>query len=180
IGKEGCGPFSITGQPNAMGGREVGGLANLLAAHMDIDNAEHRALVQEYWSCPTIVESHGHKAVDLFQKIESGDVKAVWVMATNPVVSLPNRLQIESALKKCDFVVVSDYVSSNDTLPFADVKLPATSWSEKDGTVTNSERTISRQRAFLPPLGEAKHDWRIICDVAIAMGFDGFDFASQH
>jgi assimilatory nitrate reductase catalytic subunit len=179
IGREGCGPFSITGQPNAMGGREVGGLANMLAAHMDIDNPQHRQWVQEYWQSPAIPERQGLKAVDLFEKIEQGKVKAVWIMATNPIVSMPNRNKIEAALKKCEMVVVSDCVEKNDTLAFADVKLPATGWSEKNGTVTNSERRISRQRGILAPAGEAKHDWQIICAVAKEMGF-GAAFNYQH
>jgi assimilatory nitrate reductase catalytic subunit len=179
IGREGCGPFSITGQPNAMGGREVGGLANMLAAHMDIDNSQHRQLVQEYWQSPAIPSQHGLKAVDLFEQIEQGKVKAVWIMATNPIVSMPNRNKIEAALNKCELVVVSDCVAKNDTLAFADVKFPATGWSEKDGTVTNSERRISRQRGILTPSGEAKHDWQIICDVAKAMGH-GEAFNYQH
>lgn len=178
IGKLGCGPFSITGQPNAMGGREVGGLANMLAAHMDIENPVHQNLVQEYWNSPSIANQPGCKAVDLFQQIEQGKIKAVWIMATNPVVSMPNRAKIESALAKCECVVVSDYVANNDTLRFADIKLPATSWSEKNGTVTNSERRISRQRGLLTPTGEAKHDWQIICEVAKEMGFEqGFNFS---
>lgn len=180
IGKPGSAPFSITGQPNAMGGREVGGLSNLLAAHMDIENPQHRDIVQEYWTSPTIVEKPGFKAVELFDAIESGEVKAVWIMATNPLVSMPNRNRIERALEQCECVVVSDYVESNDTLAYADIKLPATAWSEKDGTVTNSDRTISRQRAFLPALGDARHDWKIICDVAKAMGFSGFEFENVH
>jgi assimilatory nitrate reductase catalytic subunit len=177
LGKEGCGPFSITGQPNAMGGREVGGLANMLASHMDIDNPLHRQWVQEYWQSPCIADKAGLKAVDLFEQIEQGKVKAVWVMATNPVASMPNRNKIESALAKCELVVVSDCVAKNDTLAFADVKFPATGWSEKNGTVTNSERRISRQRGLLPPAGEAKHDWQIICEVAKAMGHaEAFDY----
>jgi assimilatory nitrate reductase catalytic subunit len=179
LGKEGCGPFSITGQPNAMGGREVGGLANMLAAHMDIDNAQHRQLVQNYWQSPRIAQKAGLKAVDLFEQIEQGKVKAVWVMATNPVASMPNRNKIERALSNCELVVVSDCVAKNDTLAFADVKFPATGWSEKNGTVTNSERRISRQLALLPPAGEAKHDWQIICEVAKAMGH-GEAFSYQH
>jgi assimilatory nitrate reductase catalytic subunit len=171
IGREGCGPFSITGQPNAMGGREVGGMANMLAAHMDIDNPQHQQWVQEYWQSPAIASRPGLKAVDLFDQIEQGKVKAVWIMATNPVVSMPNRNKIEAALLKCEMVVVSDCVSKNDTLSFADVKFPATGWSEKNGTVTNSERRISRQRGILSPSGEAKHDWQIICEVAKGMGY---------
>ncbi len=177
IGREGCGPFSITGQPNAMGGREVGGLANMLACHMDIDNVEHRTLVQNYWQSPSIPTQVGLKAVDLFDAIDQGKIKAVWIMATNPMVSMPNRHKIKAALAKCEMVVVSDCVANNDTIAMADVVLPATGWSEKNGTVTNSERRISRQRGFLPPAGEARHDWRIMCDVAIAMGFNtGFNF----
>ena len=179
IGKLGSGPFSITGQPNAMGGREVGGLANMLAAHMNIENVEHRELVQDFWQSPTMTETAGAKAVDMFDKLKNGDIKAIWIMATNPMVSLPNRNQVEAALKACPFVVVSDCMDSNDTMMYADVKLPATTWSEKDGTVTNSERRISRQRGVVSPPGETKHDWQIICDVAKKMGFaSGFDY--QH
>jgi len=179
IGREGCGPFSLTGQPNAMGGREVGGLANMLACHMNIENPKHRQTVQTYWQSPTMANKPGFKAIDLFENINNGKVKAVWIMATNPMVSMPNRQKIADALKKCELVVVSDCVAKNDTLDFAHIALPATGWSEKDGTVTNSERRISRQRGLLPATGEAKHDWRIICDVAKAMGFDnGFNFDS--
>jgi assimilatory nitrate reductase catalytic subunit len=179
IGREGCGPFSLTGQPNAMGGREVGGLANMLACHMNIENPEHRQTVQHYWQSPTIADKPGLKAVDLFENINNGKVKAVWIMATNPMVSMPNRQKIAEALKKCELVVVSDCVAKNDTLDYAHIVLPATGWSEKDGTVTNSERRISRQRGLLPASGEAKHDWQIMCDVAKAMGFSsGFNFDS--
>lgn len=179
IGREGCGPFSLTGQPNAMGGREVGGLANMLACHMDIDNPEHRKTVQTYWQSPKIADKVGLKAVDLFENINNAKVKAVWIMATNPMVSMPNRQKIAEALNKCELVVVSDCVAKNDTLDYAHIALPATGWSEKDGTVTNSERRISRQRGLLPAAGEAKHDWQIICEVAKAMGFDkGFNFDS--
>lgn len=181
VGKVGSGPFSITGQPNAMGGREVGGLANMLAAHMDIDNAQHRQYVKTFWNSPTIAKEAGLKAIDLFDKIEQGIVKAVWVMATNPVASLPNRNKIESALKKCEMVVVSDCIAQNDTLDFAHVKLPATGWSEKNGTVTNSERRISRQRGLVEPKGESKHDWQIISEVAKAMGFtQAFNYTNPH
>ena len=181
LGREGCGPFSLTGQPNAMGGREVGGLANMLASHMDIDNPTHRDIVQQYWQSPTIATKTGLKAVDLFEEINNGKVKAVWIMATNPVVSMPNRDKIITALQKCELVVVSDCVASNDTLELAHVTLPATGWSEKNGTVTNSERRISRQRGILEPFAEAKHDWQIICEVAKAMGFkQGFNFAQAH
>jgi assimilatory nitrate reductase catalytic subunit len=176
IGRPGMGPFSLTGQPNAMGGREVGGLANMLAAHMDLDNAGHRDTVQSFWGSPRIASKPGLKAVDLFQAIEAGTVKAVWIIATNPVVSLPDADQVRRALARCDLVVVSDIVSGTDTNAYADVLLPALGWGEKDGTVTNSERCISRQRAFLPPPGAARADWQVLCDVARRMGFDGFDF----
>nr|WP_240618840.1 nitrate reductase [Alteromonas gracilis] len=179
IAKDGCGPFSITGQPNAMGGREVGGLANMLAAHMDLDNPEHIESVKTYWDAPVMPKGQGLKAVDLFNAIEEGKVKFVWIMGTNPVVSMPNRVQVERALSKCEMVVVSDIVESNDTLAFAHIALPATGWSEKDGTVTNSERCISRQRGILPPPGNAKHDWQIMCDVATKMGF-GEAFCFTH
>ena len=177
IAKDGCGPFSITGQPNAMGGREVGGLANMLAAHMDLENPDHISAVKTYWNAPVMPKGQGLKAVDLFNAIESGKVKFVWIMGTNPVVSMPNRGQVERALSKCDMVVVSDIVESNDTLNYAHIALPATGWSEKDGTVTNSERRISRQRGILPPPGSAKHDWQILCEVAGKMGFgEAFNF----
>ncbi|WP_179589767.1 molybdopterin-dependent oxidoreductase [Pigmentiphaga litoralis] len=180
IGRPGAGPFSITGQPNAMGGREVGGLANMLAAHLDLDKADHRDLVQTFWSSPAIASRPGLKAVDLFHAIEAGTVKAVWIIATNPVVSLPDADQVKRALAACELVIVSDIMAQTDTSAFADVLLPALGWGEKDGTVTSSERRISRQRAFLPAPGEARADWQVLCDVATRMGYDGFDFAGPH
>ncbi len=176
IGKVGCGPFSITGQPNAMGGREVGGLANMLAAHMQLENPQHRQWVQQHWQSPTIASKAGFKALELFERVAEGEVKALWIMATNPLVSLPNRALVERALQRAECVVVSDCVANNDTLRFAHIKLPASGWSEKNGTVTNSERRISRQRGVLPPPGQARHDWQIICKVAQAMGYQGFDY----
>ncbi|MBC7453946.1 MAG: molybdopterin-dependent oxidoreductase [Massilia sp.] len=178
IGKPGMGPFSLTGQPNAMGGREVGGLANMLAAHMELDNALHRATVQGFWQSPHIASKAGLKAVDLFHAIEQGTVKAVWIIATNPLVSLPDANQVQRALEKCELVVVTDIVAGTDTNAFAHVLLPALGWGEKDGMVTNSERCISRQRAFLSAPGEARADWQVLCQVAKKMGFDGFDFDS--
>jgi assimilatory nitrate reductase catalytic subunit len=180
IGKPGMGPFSITGQPNAMGGREVGGLANMLAAHMDLNNPEHRNTVQEFWNSPTIASEQGLKAVDLFEAIHDRRIKAVWIMATNPVVSLPDADKVKEALKRCELVVVSDCVERTDTNALAHVLLPAAAWGEKDGTVTNSDRRISRQRAFLPLPGEAKPDWWIISQVAQRLGFrDAFAFRSS-
>ncbi|WP_435275863.1 molybdopterin-dependent oxidoreductase [Psychrobium sp. nBUS_13] len=172
IGKAGSGPFSITGQPNAMGGREVGGLANMLAAHMNIEDITHRETVQTFWDSPTLCQEQGLKAVDMFNAIKDGKIKAVWIMATNPLVSLPNRNAVIEALENCELVVVSDCVDKNDTLAYADVAFPATTWAEKNGMVTNSERRISRQRGIISAPGEARHDWQIICDVAKKMGFE--------
>jgi assimilatory nitrate reductase catalytic subunit len=170
IGKPGMGPFSFTGQPNAMGGREVGGLANQLAAHMDF-NEEDIQRVATFWDSPGIAQQAGLKAVDMFNAVEQGKIRALWIMATNPVVSMPDSDQIRSALQKCDFVVVSDCVANTDTAQYANVLLPATTWGEKNGTVTNSERRISRQRAFVDAPGEARHDWQIIVDLATRLGF---------
>lgn len=178
IGKPGGGPFSVTGQPNAMGGREVGGLANMLAAHMELGNPDHRALVQQFWKSPNIANKPGLKAVDLFQAVADGEIKALWIMATNPVDSLPQADQVRSALVECPFVVVSDVTARTDTSELADVLLPAAAWGEKDGTVTNSERRISRQRAFLQLPGEARPDWWQLCEVAKRMGHgEAFDYA---
>jgi assimilatory nitrate reductase catalytic subunit len=180
IGKPGAGPFSVTGQPNAMGGREVGGFVNTLAAHVDLHDEPGRAAVQQFWESPAIASKQGPKAVDMFEQIHAGKIKAVWIMATNPVVSLPDADKVREALRRCEFVAVSDVMGNTDTAQFAHVLLPALAWGEKDGMVTNSDRTMSRQRPFLPAPGEARADWRIICDVARAMGFAGFDFASPH
>ncbi|RWI29045.1 nitrate reductase [Mesorhizobium sp.] len=171
IGKPGAGPFSVTGQPNAMGGREVGGLANMLAAHMEIENPEHRDRVQRFWSAPDIPEEPGLKAVEMFQAVADGRIKALWIVATNPVDSMPDADAVEAAIKACPFVVVSDILAKTDTVRHAHVRLPAAAWGEKDGTVTNSERRISRQRAFLATPGEARADWWIIAEVAKRMGF---------
>jgi len=180
IGQPGAGPFSLTGQPNAMGGREVGGLANMLAAHMELAEPLHREIVQSFWGSPAIADKPGLKAVELFEAIEQGRVKAVWVIATNPVVSLPDADQARRALARCELVVSSDIMLRTDTNDTAHVLLPALGWGEKDGTVTSSERRISRQRAFLPAPGEARADWRILCEVATRMGFDGFAYGGVH
>ncbi|NWH07115.1 MAG: molybdopterin-dependent oxidoreductase [Alphaproteobacteria bacterium] len=177
IGKPGTGPFSLTGQPNAMGGREVGGLANQLAAHMEIGDAGHRDLVAKFWQTRNLARAPGLKAVDLFHAVRRGKVKAVWIMATNPAESMPEAGEVVAALKDSPFLAVSDMTASTRTARLAHVLLPATGWGEKDGTVTNSERRISRQRAFLAPAGLAKPDWWIIAQVAQAMGFPGFAYA---
>ena len=149
----------------------------MLAAHMDLERADHRDVVQTFWDSPAMADKGGLKAVDLFQAIEDGKVKAVWVMATNPIVSLPDADQARRALAKCELVVASDIMQNTDTNAYAHVLLPALGWGEKDGTVTNSERRISRQRAFLPAPGEALGDWKIISLFAQRMGYAGFDFA---
>ncbi|WP_376965289.1 molybdopterin-dependent oxidoreductase [Azospirillum sp. A26] len=178
IGRPGCGPFSVTGQPNAMGGREVGGLANQLAAHMGF-TAEEVDRVGRFWNAPRVAAKPGLKAVDLFRAIEAGTVKAVWIMATNPAVSMPDAGRVRRALERCGTVVVSDCIRDTDTGRFAHIRLPAKGWSEKDGTVTNSDRTISRQRAFKAEAGEAQADWWIVTQVARRMGFaDAFPYES--
>ena len=215
IGQPGMGPFSVTGQPNAMGGREVGGLANQLAAHLDFA-PEDVERVRRFWhkqtltpsplpegegyklpspcggrvgdeggegwyenTKPAIATGPGLKAVDLFQAVADGKIKVLWIMGTNPVVSLPDADAARSALQRCPLVVVSDAVADTDTVRFAHVKLPALTWGEKEGTMTNSERRISRQRAFLPPPGEARPDWWAIIQVARRLGFGAlFPFES--
>jgi len=170
IGRAGMGPFSVTGQPNAMGGREVGGLANMLACHLDIENPDHRAAVQGFWNSPAIPTQPGLKAVEMFDAVARGQIKALWIIHTNPAVSMPDANAVSAAIGACDFVVVSD-VTQTDTTILADVILPATAWGEKSGTVTNSDRIISRQRPFLPAPGQARDDWRIIAQVAARMGW---------
>jgi len=181
IGRPGMGPFSITGQPNAMGGREVGGLANMLAAHMELSDATHRDIVQRFWNSPKMADTPGLKAVDLFEAVHHRRIKAIWIMATNPVVSMPDADKVRDALRRCELVVVSDCVQQTDTCRLAHVLLPAAAWGEKEGTVTNSDRHISRQRSFLPLPGEARPDWWIISQVAQRMGHArDFNFSSAH
>lgn len=177
IGRPGMGPFSLTGQPNAMGGREVGGLANMLAAHMAIESATDRDRVQRFWASPAIAAKPGLKAVDMFRAVADGRIKALWIMATNPAVSMPDADTVEAAIRDCPFVVVSDVLRETDTVRHAHVLLPSLGWGEKDGTVTNSERRISRQRPFLAAPGEAKADWWQLTEVARRMGFaDAFAY----
>ncbi len=170
IGRPGMGPFSVTGQPNAMGGREVGGLANQLAAHMRFDRPEDLDCVRRFWNAPSLATSPGLKAVELFDAVRDGRVKALWVIATNPADSMPRAARVREALSACPFLVVSDCWPT-DTSAFAHVVLPAAGWGEKSGTVTNSERRISRQRAFRAPPGEARADWWMLAEVARRMGF---------
>jgi assimilatory nitrate reductase catalytic subunit len=169
IGKPGSGPLSLTGQPNAMGGREVGGLANMLAAHMGFSGAE-RDRVRRFWNAPNLVSGEGLKAVDMFDAVADGRIKALWIMGTNPAVSLPRADAMRAALSRLELLVVSDNVASNDTLARAHIALAAAAWGEKDGTVTNSERCVSRQRAFLRPPGRARPDWWMLSQVARRLG----------
>jgi assimilatory nitrate reductase catalytic subunit len=170
VGRPGMGPFSLTGQPNAMGGREVGGLANQLAAHMSFADPADIDRVRRFWQAPRMATTPGLKAVDLFDAVLDGKVKALWILNTNPAVSMPRAERVRAALDACPFVAVSDCWPT-DTTGFADVVLPAAAWGEKDGTVTNSERCISRQRAFTAPPGEARPDWWMIIEVARRMGW---------
>jgi assimilatory nitrate reductase catalytic subunit len=168
IGRSGQGPFSLTGQPNAMGGREVGGLANQLAAHMGFADAVDVDRVRRFWNAPRMAVRPGLKAIDLFDALIEHKVKALWILSTNPAVSMPRAARVRAALGACPFVAVSDCWPT-DTTRFADVVLPAAAWGEKDGTVTNSERCISRQRAFRAPPGEARPDWWMLAEVARRM-----------
>ncbi|GIU53131.1 nitrate reductase [Shewanella sp. KT0246] len=183
IGKPGSGFFSLTGQPNAMGGREVGGLATQLACHMGFTDAE-RQLLADFWHTDdksgVIAKEKGLTAVELFDAMAEGKIKAVWIMGTNPLVSLPNTAKIQQAFDACPFVVVSDITQDAATAKQADILLPALGWSEKCGTVTNSERVITRQRGFIPTKGEAKADWWALAEVAKLMGFENeFDFKNS-
>jgi assimilatory nitrate reductase catalytic subunit len=170
IGRPGMGPFSVTGQPNAMGGREVGGLANQLAAHMRFDDPAHLDTVRRFWNAPALAARPGLKAVELFDAVADGRIKALWIIGTNPAVSMPRAGRVRAALAVCPFVVVSDCWAT-DTTALASVVLPAAGWGEKDGTVTSSERRISRQRPFRAPPGAARPDWAVLADVARRMGW---------
>ncbi|MDA7430452.1 molybdopterin-dependent oxidoreductase [Primorskyibacter aestuariivivens] len=179
IGRPGMGPLSVTGQPNAMGGREVGGLANMLACHLDLENPDHRSAVRTFWDAPRMPDTPGLKAVDMFRAVGEGRIKALWIIHTNPAVSMPEADAVRDAIAGCDFTVVSDITARTDTARLADVLLPATAWAEKDGTVTNSDRTMSRQRAVLPVPGAARPDWAILAEVGRRMGHDrAFDYDS--
>ncbi|WP_304921489.1 nitrate reductase [Hydrogenophaga sp.] len=166
IGKPGAGPFSLTGQPNAMGGREVGGLANLLSAHRDMANPAHRAEVAALWGVADVPSKPGKTAVEMFQAAADGEIKALWIACTNPAQSMPDQATVRRALERAEFVVVQEAYASAATCDWADLLLPATTWGEKEGTVTNSERRISRVRAAVPAPGGARHDWRTVVDFA--------------
>ena len=169
IGRAGAGPFSLTGQPNAMGGREVGGLANLLSAHRDLADPQHRAEVAALWGVPSVPDKPGKTAIEMFEAAARGEIKALWIACTNPAQSLPDEPNVRRALERCEFVVVQEAFGTTATCDYADLLLPATTWGEKDGTVTNSERRISRVRPAIPAPGSARHDWRIAVDFAKAL-----------
>ena len=166
IGKKGAGPFSLTGQPNAMGGREVGGMANLMSGHRDLANAEHRAEIAALWGVDSVPETPGKTAIEMFDALNSGDIKAIWIACTNPAHSMPDLNSVLEALNTAQLVVVQDAFNNTDTCKYADVLLPASTWGEKEGTVTNSERRITRVNPAVAPPGEAKHDWAIMVDFA--------------
>ena len=166
IGRAGAGPFSLTGQPNAMGGREVGGMANLLSAHRDLANPAHRAEVAALWGVPSVPDKPGKTAVEMFQAAADGEIKALWIACTNPAQSMPDQATVRRALERAEFVVVQEAFATASTCDFADLLLPATTWGEKEGTVTNSERRITRVRAAVPAPGETRHDWSIAADFA--------------
>ena len=166
IGKPGAGPFSLTGQPNAMGGREVGGMANLLSGHRDLKNAADRAEVAALWGIASVPEKPGKTAVEMFQAAADGEIKALWIACTNPAQSLPDQATVRRALERAEFVVLQEAFANTATARFADLLLPATTWGEKEGTVTNSERRISRVRAAVPAAGQARDDWQIATDFA--------------
>ena len=166
IGKPGAGPFSLTGQPNAMGGREVGGMANLLSAHRDLANPQHRAEVAALWGVADVPSQPGKTAVEMFQAAADGEIKALWIACTNPAQSMPDQATVRRALQRAEFVVVQEAFATAETCAYADLLLPATTWGEKTGTVTNSERRISRVRTAVPAPGEARHDWAIAVQFA--------------
>lgn len=166
IGRPGAGPFSLTGQPNAMGGREAGGMATLLPGHRDPRDARHRREVADLWGVDRLPETPGLPALDMFDAVLDGRIKALWIAATNPAQSLPDQNRVRAALDKAELVIVQEAFAGTETVAYADIVLPAATWPEKEGTVTNSERRISRVRAALPPPGEAQPDWRLACAVA--------------
>ena len=166
IGKPGAGPFSLTGQPNAMGGREVGGMANLLSAHRDLANPAHRAEIAQLWGVESVPETPGKTAVEMFNAVKDGSIKAIWIACTNPAQSMPDLNSVLEALETAELVVVQDAFNNTSTAPYADVLLPASTWGEKEGTVTNSERRITRVNPAVPPPAEARHDWAIMVDFA--------------
>ena len=177
IGKPGSGPFSLTGQPNAMGGREVGGMCNMLPAHRSIENECHRKEVADFWGVSSIPQKSGYSATEMFDAVGQGKLKAIWIICTNPLISLPNLEKLEKNLLNADLVVVQDISYNSDTVSFADVLLPAAGWLEKEGTMTNSERRISYLPQYINAPGEALPDMEIFCRFAQALNLKGFNFS---
>ena len=173
IGKPGAGPFSLTGQPNAMGGREVGGMANLLSAHRDLGNEKHRREVAELWGVEEVPSKPGKTAVEMFDAMRAGEIKIIWIACTNPAQSLPDQKLVHEALERAELVIVQDAYRNTETTAYADVFLPAAGWGEKDGTMTNSERRVSRVRAAVRPPGEALPDWRIAVEFSKKLSLPG-------
>ncbi|MBA3902599.1 MAG: nitrate reductase [Rhodocyclaceae bacterium] len=170
IGRAGAGPFSLTGQPNAMGGREVGAMATLLSGHRQPGNPEHRAEMARFWGVPALPSIPGKSAVELFEAVRRGEIKALWIACTNPAQSLPQQARVREALDRAEFVVLQEAFRNTETAEYADLLLPAAAWGEKEGTLTNSERRIGRVGRAVPPPGEARPDWQIARDFALHLG----------
>jgi assimilatory nitrate reductase catalytic subunit len=164
IGKPGAGPLSLTGQPNAMGGREVGGMANLMSGHRDLANPQHREEIQKLWNVPFVPSTPGKTAVEMFQAAADGQIKVLWIVCTNPAQSMPDQAVVRKALERAELVIVQEAFSTTATCAYADILLPATTWGEKEGTVTNTERRVSRVRPAVTAPGEAQHDWSIAAE----------------
>jgi ferredoxin-nitrate reductase len=182
IGKAGAGPFSLTGQPNAMGGREAGGLAHLLPGYRFVTNPQHRIELETFWGLPSgrISDQVGRTAWDMIRGLEADEVDFLWIAATNPAVSFPDLVRTKAALRRSPFTVYQDAYYPIETSAFAHVLLPATQWSEKTGTMTNSERCVTLCQAFQSPLGEARDDWAIFAEVGRRLGFnDQFQFQTS-
>ena len=179
VGKPGCGPFSLTGQPNAMGGREVGYLSHQLPGYRSVESGEDRAAVESAWSLPagSIGKKRGRTAVPMFEAAAAGELEVLWVACTNPAVSMPDARTAQRGLERVGTVIVSDITARSETVGYADVVLPGCQWGEKSGTMTNSERLVVRSHRFLEPPGEARPDWWIAAQVGRVLGFEGFDFA---
>ena len=161
IGKPGAGPLSLTGQPNAMGGREVGGMANLMSGHRDLANSEHRAEIEKLWNVPSVPSAPGKTAVEMFQAAADGQIKVLWIACTNPAQSMPDQALVRKAMERAELVIVQEAFATTATCAYADILLPATTWGEKEGTVTNTERRVSRVRPAVTAPSETRHDWSI-------------------
>ena len=166
IGKPGAGPLSLTGQPNAMGGREVGGMANLMSGHRDLANPQHREEIQKLWNVPSVPSIPGKTAVEMFQAAADGQIEVLWIVCTNPAQSMPDQAVVRKALERAELVIVQEAFATTATCAYADILLPATTWGEKEGTVTNTERRVSRVRAAVAGPGETRHDWSIAAEFA--------------